>query len=431
LVTSNFNSLNKNYKIFFWIIIVIFSTAFSFFVGGDRRNFLLIGFLFICPLLLLSKFSTIRVKEIWIYIPFTVIFIVSILHPQSFRISTLMYSFLFMFGFVLFLRIIYSGKVPLENYMGIIKILIIAYGCTLILQQIAVLANLPFIINEINIDLNTMKLNSLATEPSHSARILVLLMYSYILMREHTLKRKYHLVRDISIDKYIWILFLYSMLTMGSSAAILFLPLIFIKFIKIQNLAFLACFVALVIFVLHSTDFVAFDRVFNFVGSLSTLNPEDITAADHSGSLRLVPIILAFSMLDPSTIEFWFGHGIDYDSEVLSRLLTGIPDGVGVGNVITNFLLNYGMVATFLFGLMLVKLCFRNLYDAIVWLVLMSSVAFNTQLFWISLILLSANKFYWNNSKVIYPPLYYVKSNIRKYFPPPAVMMKYRMQNSK
>lgn len=334
-------------------------------------------------------------------------------------------------GFILFLRIIYSAKVPIENYMGVLRILIIAYGCTLILQQIAVLTNLPYIINEINIDLNTMKLNSLATEPSHSARILILLMYSYILMREHTLKRKYHLVRDFSTDRYIWILFLYSMLTMGSSAAILFLPIIFIKFIKFHNVAILTSISALTIFILYYTEFVAFDRVFNFVGSLTTLNPEDITAADHSGSLRLVPTLLAIEMLDPSTLGFWFGHGIDYDSDVLSQLLTGIPEGVGVGNVITNFLLNYGIIASLLFILMLIKICFRNSYDALVWFALMSSVAFNTQLFWISLILLAANKFYLNNSKVIYPPLFYIKSKIRRHFPPPAIMVKYRLQNFK
>jgi len=342
-----------------------------------------------------------------------------------------MYSFLFMSGFVLFLRVIYSAKVPIENYIEIIRILIIAYGSILFLQQIAVLTGIPFIINEINIDVNVMKLNSLATEPSHSARILVLLMYSYILMRERTLKRKYLLTKDTSSDKYIWIFFLYSMLTMGSSAALLFLPLIFIKFVKFQNLAFLAIIGAAILILLSFTEFVALDRVTNFVGSIMSLNPDEITAADHSGSLRFVPILLAIDMLNPYTYEFWFGHGIDYDSNVLSQLLTGIPDDVGVGNVVTNFLLNYGFLASLLFIVMLYKICFRNIYDAFVWFVLMSSVAFNTQLFWISLILLAANKYYWNNSNIIFPSQYYIRSKVRKYFLHPSILAKYRLQNSR
>ena len=62
------------------------------------------------------------------------------------------------------------------------------------------------IFNLSNYDLNEpWKLNSLSAEPSHSARIMALLMYCYITIKELVTNIKYNFKFDLKKDKWIWI----------------------------------------------------------------------------------------------------------------------------------------------------------------------------------------------------------------------------------
>lgn len=99
------------------------------------------------------------------------------------RFSTIGYMGLFIIFYITFYNLIYSGAFTFLYFVKIIKGLIIAYGIILILQQIALfigIHSLP-LINLVNQDfLSLTKLPSLSMEPSHSARILTVLMLSYL-----------------------------------------------------------------------------------------------------------------------------------------------------------------------------------------------------------------------------------------------------------
>lgn len=99
------------------------------------------------------------------------------------RFSTIGYMGLFIISYITFYNLVYSGSFTFSYFVKLLRSLIMAYGIILILQQIALLLGIHSLppINLVNQHfLSLTKLPSLSMEPSHSARILTVLMLSYL-----------------------------------------------------------------------------------------------------------------------------------------------------------------------------------------------------------------------------------------------------------
>ena len=396
-------SLSFNRSSHVGLILFAMSTAFSFAVSDRQMNYVLVGLMGFVPILLIRRFPFFQKKEIVIYLLYTSIVISALYNYNSFRISTILYTLMFLLTYIYFTRLISNSNFSLFFYKKILVFLIGAYFVTLLLQQVCVLLDFPFIFNFIAGTQETFKLNSLSPEPSHSARILTVLMYSFIVVRELELNRAYNLFRNGWHDRFIWLIFAFQMISMGSGFAIVFLILILVKVIEIRKVIYLIPTIMLLLVTLPLlTDLVAVNRVMKFGTALITLNIEQIMKTDHSASVRVIPSFLYVINFSLNNIHTWLGFGTDYAAFRIPELMPGIPDGGYRAGLFPSFFMDRGIISAILLIIVIIRNCIYNIisFETLLLFVLIFAAGINTQLFWISILLFTTNKYFIRHYKI-------------------------------
>ena len=376
-------------------IIITLAIAPSFALGEGNRNLLLIFLMGLSPLVLF-KYRRYYKNEIYLYLfMVSIILFPIIFNPESMRWSTVLYSQMFCITFLAYNRLIrHTRYFTVVRYLKILKFLIYAYFIVLIIQQFCVLTGLP-IINLGNYNpAEPWKLNSLAAEPSHAARIVALLMFCYITIKELFIGRKYNLKADLKGDLGVWISFLWTMITIESATAFLFIPIVLLKFIRFRNIIPLMILLGIFIYLINALGLPTFERTYQSISATLTFNEQNIIAADHSASVRIVPIITLAKMVNISTIDGWFGHGIDYVSSFMYKIIPGVPEGISGGGLFQLWM-EYGFISFILFFFFSLKTVVdKNDYLPIVfWFLLVFIYGVNSQIVWLCIILLFTNHF--------------------------------------
>lgn len=377
------------------IIIIVMAIAPAFALGSGNRNLLLIGVMGVAPIVLL-RYPRLYLKEI-ILLLFIVAIILCplILHPRTMRWSTVLYSAMFCFTFMAYNRLLNNGVFTITHYCTLLQYLIYAYVIVLIIQQFCVLVSLP-IFNLGNYNPHEpWKLNSLSAEPSHTARIVALLMYSYLTAKENIINRKYCLGSDFRKDKWVWIAFLWTMVTMGSGTAFIFILFVLLKLIRIKT--FIPVFVILccIVFLAEIMEIKAIDRAYKTTLATLTLDEKAIMKADGSAAARIVPAIVLIKKVSITDINGWLGHGVDQLSE--KRLIDFSSIGYGkkgVTGTLFTVWFEYGFIAFSLFLIFSLSVCFRkgDILSVLFWFMLVFLYGINNQIVWLCIILLHLNK---------------------------------------
>lgn len=387
-------NITKTNLIKFWLslLIISFATSPAFALDSSNMNLLLIGVMLISPIILFISIRSISIEDILsILFMLSIIFSPLINHPETMRWSTVIYSCMFIISFITYKHLLYKDIFRIENFEKLIRYLIYAYTLVLIIQQICVLLGLP-IFNLSNYSpAEPWKLNSLTSEPSHSARIVGLLMYCYIVIKEIMLNRKYNLKNDLKVDKWIWFSFFWTMITMGSGTAFLFIFLVLSVFLSFRNLIILLLVFIILIGAITFFEITAFDRTWKVFLATLTLDTNKIIAADPSASVRIVPFIIISQLVDFTTFNDWFGYGVDYVKSIFSTYVRigGLPEGFTGGGMFQVWL-DYGLLSFLLF----VYFTFSATYlkDSIVsvffWFLLVFMYGVNSQIVWVTIVLL-------------------------------------------
>ncbi len=387
-------NITKTNLIKFWLslLIISFATSPAFALDSSNMNLLLIGVMLISPIILFISIRSISIEDILLILfMLSIIFSPLINHPETMRWSTVIYSCMFIISFITYKHLLYKDIFRIENFEKLIRYLIYAYTLVLIIQQICVLLGLP-IFNLSNYSpAEPWKLNSLTSEPSHSARIVGLLMYCYIVIKEIMLNRKYNLKNDLKVDKWIWFSFFWTMITMGSGTAFLFIFLVLSVFLSFRNLIILLLVFIILIGAITFFEITAFDRTWKVFLATLTLDTNKIIAADPSASVRIVPFIIISQLVDFTTFNDWFGYGVDYVKSIFSTYVRigGLPEGFTGGGMFQVWL-DYGLLSFLLF----VYFTFSATYlkDSIVsvffWFLLVFMYGVNSQIVWVTIVLL-------------------------------------------
>lgn len=387
-------NITKTNLIKFWLslLIISFATSPAFALDSSNMNLLLIGVMLISPIILFISIRSISIEDILsILFMLSIIFSPLINHPETMRWSTVIYSCMLIISFITYKHLLYKDIFRIENFEKLIRYLIYAYTLVLIIQQICVLLGLP-IFNLSNYSpAEPWKLNSLTSEPSHSARIVGLLMYCYIVIKEIMLNRKYNLKNDLKVDKWIWFSFFWTMITMGSGTAFLFIFLVLSVFLSFRNLIILLLVFIILIGAITFFEITAFDRTWKVFLATLTLDTNKIIAADPSASVRIVPFIIISQLVDFTTFNDWFGYGVDYVKSIFSTYVRigGLPEGFTGGGMFQVWL-DYGLLSFLLF----VYFTFSATYlkDSIVsvffWFLLVFMYGVNSQIVWVTIVLL-------------------------------------------
>lgn len=377
------------------LIILALSVSPAIFLGEGNRNLFLISILFLTPIIFFRYFKIERIDILLISFILTILIIPITFTPESFRISTVLYSILFCILFITYKQIFYITNLSIESYLKLLKYIIYAYFFTLIIQQLCVLTGLP-VINASNYSISDpWKLNSLSAEPSHTARIVALLMYSYIIITEIIKEKSYSFFKELKNDKLIWFAFLWVMLTSNSGTAFVFLAIIFLKFFQLRNILFIGILSIISILLLEYLNITAFERTFNFALSVLSLDINTMMQVDHSASLRVAPMIVLFEQIDLTSISSWIGHGIDSTGIILDKYIYGVPEGfTGGGSLYLVY--EYGFISWVLFMIFsfLTVIQLKEPITIIFWFFLVFMYSLNSQIVWLCLTILFNNNYY-------------------------------------
>lgn len=324
----------------------------------------------------------------------------SLFHYDSFSIYTICFTLFFIFAYQSFMRGVECRYIPFELYLRTVKWLLYAYWVVLIIQDICIIFGWP-VFNLINTNVEGFKLNSLAMEPSHTSRYVFLLMLSFLFLREMQEGRGY-CRQMFKRDKWPWIAFFYCMLFMGSTSAIMSIPMFFLRFMTKRNLVYVAIGVGL-LFVVGNffSEYEVVQRGLKSFSAIITFDETNIIEADGSGATRLAPVITYIKTMDPTSAAFWFGYGMNGEKDVLAaamrRVAWALPEGMSIGGIVATFI-NYGFLCAILLFVFLFKKCFIKKHGmdfVLMFLIVITPSGLNTLISWAAIMSMSANKYFY------------------------------------
>lgn len=359
-------------------------------IEGDGVSLVKFSLMCVSPLILILSFKSIN-KGTILGLLFILCVVFSILfNEESIRFSSLGYKLAFIVMFIMYYNLIYERHVlQLETFKRYIKNLIYAYATCLIIQQLFIIfgfTKLPLINLDVFLD-RGLGSNSLALEPSHSARILTVAMLVFLRLEEVTnIKNKFILKSFILNNKRLLLLFFWCMLTMGSGTAIIGLIILSSYFIKKQYLLALIPILIFFILIIPKIDFQPIERVKNIIVAVKTLDTDYIKSIDYSAASRIVPFINTINFIDFTETTTWVGSGIDtnLDADYLSeeQFIGGIND--------------YGLICYLASLLLFFGCCTKKIFsiETLVFVVLLSTSINNIAYVWGILLLLTTSNYF-------------------------------------
>ena len=387
-----FLSRNANKWLFYFIIITLtISPAFAT-DTVDNRNYLLIGAMFLGPVIVLFSNRFFPKIDIPAAILIITIFATQFLfHSGNIRFSSILFSCMYIVYFIAAVRVYYKAEITNLEFLKIIEILIIAYAIVLIIQQICVLLGLP-VFNQLwgFGSENPWKLNSLSAEPSHTARYVGLLMYAFLKIDDSIYGYNVPFRFSFQNNRITWISFLWVMLTCQSGTAFIILGILLTKYITRNSIFAISSLLAVSFIIGMSSDFKPLKRATTFFSAVLTGDTNQMINADLSASIRVVPGILCLKRIDPTSLSGWIGEGSGSISKWLWKYIPGVPRG-WTGGATAGYALEYGLLVGLLLLFFSFKWCFdkeNKIATIAFWIVCLVLEGINMQMAWLCITLL-------------------------------------------
>ena len=282
-------------------------------IEGDGVSNLKVALMALTPIIFIFKTPVVSKPLFWgTVLWLTCYFCASF---QSYmRFSTIGYFGMFIMTFIVFYNLVYQGAFSFSYFKRLLRALIIVFAVVLILQQICMLIGVKsfWLLNLDNqAFLAIDKLHSLTIEPSHSARILAVVMLGYLrcLQIENDGKRVALKVLFSKENRVVTILFLYAMLTMGSGTAFVALGILCLYFITWRNVWYVAPILIGFLAVSSLLEVKQLTRAVNTMQATMTGDGMQVIEADGSAAARILPIFNTFTHADLTQKDTWFGKG--------------------------------------------------------------------------------------------------------------------------
>ena len=376
------------------ICLIFLATAPVVFLGEGNRNLSLIALMFISPLFTLRR--TLSTEAVLLLgFALSIVFFPAFVHSGSTRWSTILYSLMFCGLFISYDGMLRQGKLRLASFLNIMRYLIIAYAVVLLIQQLCVLLGLP-IFNLSNYNPSERwKLNSLSPEPSHSARIIGLLMFSYILGSRLLVRAsKTH---KVSQRQYIllWLCFFWTMITMMSATALVMVIIVLVTNTQGNGIRFYGVSFLLAIFAIFFMPGDLTERIFKISLATLTLDYETVLNADHSGAMRIAPMLVLLDETELFSVSGIFGNGVDSVSLFMSDYIWGVAEGTPGGGLLALWY-EYGLISFLFFVLFTLHTtsALKSPAGFLIWFLLIFIASVNSQMVWLAIILLHTLSFY-------------------------------------
>ena len=266
-------------------------------------------------------FYTFKVSKALIFGTFYLVaqYVIMNFHPEGVTWDTYIYSVLLVVTYICFYNLVYIEKVfTIEHFIRLCKWMMMAYFVVCIIQQALILVGIttftPF--NLITPLDRGIGCQSLAVEPSHFARIMLVFYYAYIKCCEYKRDEGPFTFRELFSGEHKWVTirFLWMMLTMGSGTAFVCLILFSLYFVRWHNWYYIVPVLVICYGLIQASGIEALDRATSTIEATATLDKKTVQQTDGSASTRIAPIINSLNA-DFSKKETWFGYGVKYGEE--------------------------------------------------------------------------------------------------------------------
>lgn len=231
------------------------------------------------------------------------------------RISTFIYTFLFVITFAVYYNLVWIKQCfTLDFFIKLLSCVIYAYAICTVIQQLFILAGIrSFIpINLVGAEWYSFHhLTSLAIEPSHAARIMAVYFYAFLKCTEYENGVPLTLRELFYYHKWVVLGFLYTMLFLGSGTALVCLAIIALYFVKKQYAIPVIAVATILYLAIPYINYRPLTRIQNVIDAAMTGDTELVKTTDSSASSRVNIIIDTFNHLDLKDSQTWIGHGMD------------------------------------------------------------------------------------------------------------------------
>lgn len=315
-------------------------------------------------------------------------YLVAQFHPESFRWSTLLYSAILVFSYISFYNFIFIEKVfKIKFFIGILKQIIRVLFIICIIQQVLILVGInyfPLLNLTLGLD-RGLGCNSLFIEPSHFGRFMLVFYYAYVKCCEYKRDEGPFTLIELFSGEHKWvsIMFLWMMLTMGSGTAFVCLILFSLYFVRWHNWYYIIPALIICYGIIQESGIEALDRATNTIEATATLDKEVVAETDGSAYYRIAPLLNSLTA-DFTKKETWFGYGIDS----------------GLSNIYGRTLFHdYG----FVFYIISLLLCFSCAYNfwSLGTIFMFAGVGGgaggNVQYFWALMMIMTCVKYFYKN----------------------------------
>lgn len=236
-------------------------------------------------------------------------------HPESWRWSTLLFSTAFVLSYISIYNFVVVEKVfSIEHFIKICKWVMMAYFVACIIQQALIVLGITYLplVNMMYALDRGIGCQSLSLEPSHSARIMLVLYYAYVKCCEYKRGEGPFTLSELFRGEHKWvtICFLWMMLTMGSGTAFVCLILFSLYFVRRHNWYYVIPILAICYTLIQASGIEALDRATSTIEATSTLDAQTVREADGSAAVRITPMLNSLNA-DFTQFDTWFGKGID------------------------------------------------------------------------------------------------------------------------
>lgn len=246
------------------------------------------------------------------------------------RTSTFYYTILFLLTFNLYYNLVYiKSAFTIDDFILVIKGVIYAYAGCLILQQSLMLVGIRYfpVINLMGLNYYELfRLNSLAIEPSHAARLLTVYFYALLKVTEYKYERILAGKELFTEYKWVIIAFIYTMVSMGSGTAFVGLAILALYFVRRRYVLLIVTGCFLFYMTIPYLDYEPLNRAVAVFNAALTGDTEEVVKADYSASARVNIILDTFNYLDLTDSATWLGRGVDASWMSSKAVVSAVTD---------------------------------------------------------------------------------------------------------
>lgn len=347
-------SKRKTFDLIYATSVVVTLSTFFFFEGGATNSFVKIGVMALAPLVFLLRYgivshATLLGLSYWLWCYFS-----SLLNGDQ-RFSTIGFLGMYIITFIVYYNLLHDGVFSFQYFKRLLRILLMTFGIVLVIQQMCLLVGIrtmPIVNLNNQVYLSLTKLPSLTMEPSHTARLLAVMALCYWRMYEMERGEKPTIRLIFQGEmKYPMLLFIWSMLTMGSGTAFIAIGILSFYFITKKTFIYIIPLFVLMYFLAGTMGLSQFERANRLVKASTTGEINEIQDADGSGASRIIPLVNTLTKTDLTKKETWVGKGsvkIDKLWWTKTDYKISVIDQYGmIGFIITMFLVYRCIIGRF------------------------------------------------------------------------------------